>query len=49
MREEDYGEEEHGQATANLSDDCEGVQVGTRDGFVKGSLQRDKRNKHLRI
>lgn len=40
VHEEDYAEEEHGQATTNLGDDGEIVQVRTRDGFIRGSLQR---------
>lgn len=40
MHIEDYAEEEHGQATANLSDDGEIVQVRTRNGFIWRSLQR---------
>lgn len=45
VHEQDYGEEEHGQATASLSDDGEDSQVVTRNGFIKGSLQRDMKIK----
>lgn len=40
VHEEDYAKEEHGQPAANLGDDGELVKVGTRNGFVKRSLQR---------
>ena len=43
MHEEDDAEEEHGQATANLGDDGEVVQVRTRDGGLAWrSLQKAK-------
>lgn len=47
MHEEDNAEEEHGQATANLGDDGEVVQVRTRNGFIKRSLQRWNTFKHF--
>lgn len=43
VQEENYAEEEHGQAAANLSYDVEVVQVRTRDGFTGGVwLQKAK-------
>ena len=47
MHEEDYAEEEHGQATANLGDDGEGFQVSRRYGLIRRSLQRAKMKHYI--
>lgn len=40
VHEEDYGEEEHGESTANLGDDCEVFKIRIWNGFIKRSLQK---------
>ena len=42
MHEEDDAEEEHGHAAADLSDGGEVLQIRTRDGFIQGSLHRNR-------